>query len=434
MTFRPPIIVGIARARFAAQVDYVVNLNLVLHFPNPTRPWAQYDWPRPTDLPKLKAVGEPIGRVNPVLTPNPTRPWSQYDWPSAVRVPLSLKSDSYWGGSPLYYPNPPQPFVQSDWLRAPALPKAIGEAVSGDAPLLTPNPARPYAQADWPSIRSTLKAKVDDFVNLLPFQVVVAVSPPFQQNLWDNAARIAVKATGEGVSGNSPLLTPNPPAPFTQADWPSVVSKRPAAIIDTSAQAILVTTAAFQQTEWFQAPPPLWKAKVDDLTNLVPLYSVVVAVAPPFYQNLWDSAARIPPTATGEATTGNAPLLTPNPAQPFNQSDWLRAPFAVKVKTDEAINLLPLQSGAPIIVPAPFTQADWPLPYRPNPASAGGDPSLALLSLLYAVQPRPFVQTDWQTPRYSSAGSRSGAVGGQSATAPETNTDWLMRARRRGLR
>jgi hypothetical protein len=506
MTFRHPIFHRIP-ARFAAPAEYVVNLNLVLHFPNPTRPWVQSDWPRPTGLPKLKAVGEPIGRVSPLLTPNPTRPWSQYDWPAPARIPLSLKSDSYWGGPPLYYPNPPQPFRQNLWEGERPLPKAIGEALGGDAPLLTPNPGQPFTQADWPSLRATVRAKVDDFANLLPFQQVVTVSAPFNQDLWDSTTRALPKVTGEVVGTLAPLLTPNPPSPFVQADWPSLAAARRPAIPDTSNQGIFVTTAAFNQPDWLQPPPqrqkatvdtvvnllplqsgvvvvaapfyqndwpnaakpwiravgeaasggaPLltpnppqpfsqadWlrasfaqKAKGDDLTNLVPLYSVVVTVVAPFYQNLWDNAARIPAKAIGEAIGGNAPILTPNPAQPFNQTEWLRAPFAVKAKVDDGPNLLPLQSGAPIIVPQPFSLADWPLPYRPNPASAGGDPPLAtLLSLLYAVQPQPFVQTDWQTPRYSSAGSRSAAaIGGAPTTAPETNTDWLMRARRRGLR
>jgi hypothetical protein len=190
---------------------------------------------------------------------------------------------------PLLTPNPPRPFHQDLWENERPLPKAIGEPIGRVNPLLTPNPVQPFYQTDWSPVRSTLKAKIDDVVNLLPFRVVVVVSPPFQQNIWDSVARALPKAGGEAVGGNAPLLTPNPPQPFSQSDWFGAVSAR--------------------------------KAIVDDAVDFLPR-QIIVVVPPPFAQSDWPPVAVLRAKVADASLASLSPLYFPNPVQPFSQEDW----------------------------------------------------------------------------------------------------------------
>lgn len=222
MTFRAPIFHRIP-ARFAAQPEYIVNLNPLLN-PNPSRPFNQSDWPRTKD-PLWKVTGEVVGTLNALLTPNPSVPNNQYEWRSPSRIPLSLKSDAYSWVYPLYEPNPSRPFNLLDWPR-PFDPKAkaAGEALSGDAPLLTPNPAQPFGPFDWFQIAAPRKAIVDDFVNLPTAPVVVVVNP-FIQDDWVAAVRALSPLQSEVY--NAPLLLLYPAQPFFQDLWELPVNALP---------------------------------------------------------------------------------------------------------------------------------------------------------------------------------------------------------------
>jgi hypothetical protein len=181
--------------------------------PNPARPFTQYDWRRPADPIRLKAVGEPIGRVSPLLTPNPARPFHQDLWENEGPRRKAL-GEPIGGVNSLLTPNPATPFRQSLWEGVRALPKATGEATAGDAPLLTPNPARPFIQNDWLQIAARVKANVDDGVNLLPVQggVVVVAGVPFYQADWPLPHGTAIR-TDQGALLGSNLGLLGLPAP-----------------------------------------------------------------------------------------------------------------------------------------------------------------------------------------------------------------------------
>jgi hypothetical protein len=206
--------------------------------PNPARPFTQYDWRRPADLPKLKAVGEPVGRVNPLLTPNPARPFtqalwenparsqtakvddlvnipkaaivvqppfSQSDWPLAVAARRNIIDTSV--GPPV---QPAQPFNQNLWEGAKPLPKAIGEAASGIAPLLTPNPSQPFNQSDW--LRAPFARKLTD-TSIEPSLALYYPGTPFSQDDWPLPHGYVWSDRGFAFGFNPNLPPPPPPPP-----------------------------------------------------------------------------------------------------------------------------------------------------------------------------------------------------------------------------
>lgn len=355
------------RASLRSEASYRV---LALYAPNPDRPFSQTIWDSATPG-RARATGEADGTTNPLLTPNPASPFTQYEWRLTARVQLSLKSESYWGAFPLYSPNPSAPFNQEIWdSAAKTPPKAVGEAVAGDAAVLTPNPAQPFSPVD--SLRASLvqKAKGDDFANLLPVQTVVVTVAPFTQTDWPNSGK-KPSLTADSYTRLSALLTPNPAQPFGLLDW--------------------------------SRTHVVYKAKVDDFANLLPVQTVVVVLAP-FAQEDWPSVAKRPNVAASDVYAGPATLLAPNPSRPFSQGLWDRAtrgyPKAANEPAASNVSIFFASLAAP-----PFSQSDWPNPVNGFATKNGTWINFGLTD--GGTPAEPPVEPPVEPPRNDPAGIRS---------------------------
>jgi hypothetical protein len=195
----------------------------------------------------------------------------------------------------------------------------------------------------------------------------------------------------------------------------------------------------FQQTLWPRPSDPIWKAKADDVTNLLPVQTVVV-VAAPFYQNVWLNALT-PKVKVNDTTPAvSLPLYSPNPVQPFSLFDWPSS--AVTRKTAAVAEtvelLLPIYSPNPS---APFVNSTDAASPRFAVQPVKSDIIVNLLPLqIIPVGPMPFSQADWPSAKSASYTQNLGlTVSGEfipfiPPPPFKANTDWLMRARRRGLR
>lgn len=258
-----------------------------LYSPNPTAPFNQLRW-EGAAKPDARATGEALGGDTPLLTPNPEAPFNQDLWEGAAAARARATGDAFvnllpvqtvvvvgnpfaqgeWYGaakrasateagsydvpSPIRTPNPEQPFGQDVWDSATrGRAKAEGEAVAGVNALLNPNPAQPFSQSDWLRLPGLQKAKVDDFVNLRPSQVVVVVAPFFQSE-WVAAARRPDSLDAVSYPGDA-LLFPNPSQPFSQGIWDSATKALPKAIGEPNNSAPIFFQSnqqPFSQSDW----------------------------------------------------------------------------------------------------------------------------------------------------------------------------------------
>ncbi len=165
------------------------------------------------------------------------------------------------------------------------------------------------------------KAKVDDFVNLVPIQNVVVVASPFSQSDWDTVSRPQPKIVVELARPPLSLLAPNPSSPFIQDLWES---------------------AAF----------PRIKAIGEAIGVLSPL--LTPNPAQPFILSDWG----LPTLARQKITDTSVAVLLPLylPGRPFVNSTESRVFALQSVRSDIFVNVLPLQ---PVVVTSPFIQSDW---------------------------------------------------------------------------
>lgn len=307
MTFRPPIIVTI-KPQPAAQAEYIVNLS-VLFSPNPAMPFRQSDWTQISKIitakvddfinlvplysvvvvaapfrqsdwlttqPRPKVTDTSVAPSSSLYFPNPAQPFLQSEWRLTAKIPFSLKSDSYWGGSPLYQPNPAQPFNQKLWeAAAKAWPKIVDTSIEPSLSLYFPNPAVFVTEFDWTRIPPTTKAIVDDFVNLLPLRAIVVVAAPFYQNDWTIIVTPRPTVTDTSFVAPSPLYHPNPSRPFIQGDWFTIPLPRQK-INETSLSALPSLyypnpVQPFAQNDWVAATLGFKPAQVDTVELFLPL-------------------------------------------------------------------------------------------------------------------------------------------------------------------
>src|SRR5271166_1005464 len=445
-------------------------LQTTLQAPLVGGPFRQFDWPLSQRVVGNKATGEAVGTLSPLLTPAAVVTYV-FRAPIFSRlIPPQAKAtgEAIGGIAPLLTPNPPQPFVQSQWdLATRAFPKLVSEVSGTLLPLLEP------------AVTTTYVFRAPIFSRLIPPQAkatgeaIGGIAPlltpnppqPFVQSQWDLATRAFPKLVSE-VSGTlAPLLTPNPPRPFFQTIWDSATPPKPKAYAEPLAaiSALYNPNPAqpFYQTDW-QPIRFVQKAKVDDVVNLTPLYTVVVP-SRFFHQDDWPNAAIARPKVPDTSLAGSAPLLTPNPPQPFVQSLWDLASLALpkvigeaigtllpllepavtttyvfrapifsqivspqKAKVDDVVNLLPLQPVV-IYMPLPVT---WPSPAEPV-LSAKVDDVVNLLPInsFVFVQP-PFHQDDWLNTARTALSLKSEVYGSPSALVtpnpaqPFVQSDW----------
>src|SRR5271166_429048 len=373
-------------------------LQTTLQAPLVGGPFSQFDWPLSQRVVGNKATGEAVGTLSPLLTPAAVVTY-------VFRAPIFSRLI------------PPQA-------------KATGEAIGGIAPLLTPNPPQPFVQSQWDLATRAFPKLVSEVSGTLAPLLTPNPPRPFFQTIWDSATPPKPKAYAEPLAAISALYNPNPAQPFYQTDW--------------------------QPIRFVQ------KAKVDDVVNLTPLYTVVVP-SRFFHQDDWPNAAIARPKVPDTSLAGSAPLLTPNPPQPFVQSLWDLASLALpkvigeaigtllpllepavtttyvfrapifsqivspqKAKVDDVVNLLPLQPVV-IYMPLPVT---WPSPAEPV-LSAKVDDVVNLLPInsFVFVQP-PFHQDDWLNTARTALSLKSEVYGSPSALVtpnpaqPFVQSDW----------
>lgn len=248
-----------------------------------------------------------------------------------------------------------------------------------------------------------------------------------------------LKAQLEYTVTMSALLAPNPAQPFSQTDWPRPASPGKVQASDVSRGALPLVSPnpaqPFSQNDWFQLRT-VTKAKVDDVVNLLPVQTVVVAPRP-FQQNDWLAPTPPKTKSTDTSLTGLSPLLSPNPAQPFVQSQWNSIAIARKpLNSDIFVNFLPIQS-VPVVV-LPFNQTQWPS-IVPSRAKVFAESLTESLALYFPNPTAPFTEMDWPNPTTRPAQSDRSFTNAMAfipaPPPPTTQTfEWIIRYRRRGRR
>lgn len=393
-------------------------------------PFYQLDWPLVARA-RLTLKSDAPSSEPPAAAAVVQAPFNQDLWESPTRLQQSLKSDTYYGSFPLYSPNPATPFGQDLWENAaPGKARATGEVAGTYNSLLTPNPVAPFNQYEWRApARVSLSLKSDSYWGSFPLYSPNP-SAPFGQDLWENATKAAPKAVGEAVGGDAPLLTPNPAQPFSVIDWSRSLVVKTAKVDDVTnllpVQTVVVVLAPFSQAEW-----PGVAKKPNAVASQVyagPASLVTPNPSAPFSQEIWDSATRGWPKAGGEATAGILGLLSPNPARPFIQVDWPGLPGVKKAKADDPANLLPVQTV--VVVFAPFSQNEWSgAAKRPN--TVVSEVYASATALLFPNPSRPFSQGIWDraTKAYPKAvdeppGSNVSIFFQSLAVQPFSQSDW----------
>ncbi len=143
--------------------------------------------------------------------------------------------------------------------------------------------------------------------------------------------------------------------------------------------------------------PPL-KAKVDDITNLLTVQTVV-SVAAPFNQELWENPASTSKSLKHEVSYRVLALYAPNPSSPFKQGLWeSAAPPKAKAATGEAIGgLSSLFTPNPAAPFGRYNQYEWRSP-APAKAKATGEPVARIAALFTPNPSQPFRQSQWDSP------------------------------------
>ena len=126
-------------------------------------------------------------------------------------------------------------------------------------------------------------------------------------------------------------------------------SDPPNLLLTTLAPPPVVINYIFRAPIFVKIPIPP-KAAGEAVGTLNPL--LTPNPAQPFIQTDWPRL-KDPRKAVGEVFGTLSPLLTPNPTQPFKQTDWFQIRTVTKAKVDDVVNLLPN-------LPKPFLQNDWP--------------------------------------------------------------------------
>lgn len=144
--------------------------------------------------------------------------------------------------------------------------------------------------------------------------------------------------------------------PFVQADWLAPARVPLPLQSDVYAIPALLAAQPFAQTDWPRPWDPR-KATGEALGTLSPL--LTPNPAQPFSLEDWPRPGD-PRKAIGEVVGTLNALLTPNPVQPFAENDWFQISPPQKAIID--VSAGPLLA---LYFPGqPFSQDDWPLPYR----------------------------------------------------------------------
>ena len=267
---------------------------------------------------------------------------------------------------------------------------------------------------------------VDSVTTVRPPLYTERRAPPPQQgyavpNLLLTTLAVAVAAT---VVQHPPVYTPRV-APRVQ--YAELVPNR------LPLTSVAPEAAPFAQYAW-EVPAAVAPARVEEVQRAPTLPSVVV----PFYQAAWPAPCTRAPQRPDVAQNLLRSTLAPLEPTPFYQSDWAAPTRQRALRPDAQGSALLWQQVA---APAPFAQYDWPSPARPAqlpPWELGT--SLALLSAP-VVAGTPFVPFSFEVARGYQRGETLTWVQhllqgplAPPAAPPPTDTDWLVRARRRGRR
>ena len=219
--------------RLLPKPDWPVDL-LTLFQPNPSQPFSQADWFR---VAKWRWPAQVDAVVNLIPLQNPVAeeaPFFQTEWPRAVDPRWRAQVDAVVRLNPLYTPNPAEPFKLDDWPAATpdrGLPKPDWSVDL--LALLQPNPTEPFIQKDWPKPAKAGPFQTDTFVNLLPVQNPPVVGDtPFSQGEWALAAARQLPIKSDIVVNLLPITTQlpvgkvYPPKREERTKWPKL-GRRP---------------------------------------------------------------------------------------------------------------------------------------------------------------------------------------------------------------
>lgn len=284
--------------------------------------------------------------------------------------------------------------------------------------LLAPYPAQPFVQAIWPNpTRISLSLKSDYSINRQP---LLAIQPsPFFQREWPYPALPPRKKDVLTIRISTAVAGPVA-APFFQSDWQFVGKRAPSPKIDNVVNLLPIQTVVvatpFSQAHW---PNPYLRKDVSQFDYSFPIYVSGV----PFVQSDWTTAFRLPRPKVDDVVN----LLTIRTivagAAPFFQSDWLRAPIRLKSKVDDVVNLLTIRP--PGVVATPFSQTMWPNATLPAKDVSQSDYSFPI----YPVS-QPFSQSDWTRilgvtrAKVDDVVNRLPIQGAPAAVLPFSQTDW----------
>jgi len=300
-------------------------------------------------------------------------------------------------------------------------PPAVGEPRGTNRPLLTPNPSRPFHQLDWPT---AVKGKLDTLDSTLGVNNPLRTpnpSRPFRQTDWQLATKFKINTVGEPSLDQLSLLHPNPSRPFHQNLWENA-PKLPKATGEAQGGnnlllvPVVVTPAVFRSPLYVTVPVPR-KAQADDAVDMLSLLHPPT-VQKPFLQTDWPLPQGAK-KATGEPLNTNNPLLTPNPAVPFNQDIWDSPTLGRPKSIGESY-----ASSPEVLYPQkPFLLTEWPSSAI-TPRSLYAESYSVDLSLLQPNPFRPFAFYDWPDPARASLSIKSDSYSIATSPAPFFQTVW----------
>lgn len=231
-----------------------------------------------------------------------------------------------------------------------ARPKAQPEYSVNMAVLFTPNPTQPFSQSDWPLTARARPPQKSDLPLLPPPPPPPPV--PFNQDLWENAARIPRSLKSEVYFGAFTIYNPNPAIPFSQDIWDSATPRKAKAVGEPYGLSLPpnIIVTPFAQDIWDNPTRTPISLKSDSYAY--PRTLVVPVIQAPFAQREWNRPAE----RRQKARTEEYPIPYPFRFRPFRNEQAIIIPKRQPLKSDFSVNLLPLIS----LSIKPFKADDWP--------------------------------------------------------------------------
>lgn len=382
---------------------------------SPPRPFAQYDWPNPTDYKKGAAAPEHHSLAS---TATNTKPFNPPDWVTPVKN-FALAAIMGFAAQNLLattlapqqgpfkntdFPNPQskagtvallpfaqnilistlaqplQPFKQTEWPN-PSLRSQPLQDWSYSVTRLLPTVATPFAQFDWPNpgvksfVAGEHHALASTATNVKPFVPIEWTNPKQQPGFWDWSYSVTA-------------ILPVTQRPFSQTDWPLPDHKQSPSLEHFNRTAVgtpPVLGVPFKSIDW---PNPQSKGTFKHTQAFRPPPDLAGA---PFSQSDWPNPAIIKrPVQDWQYSILNSTLAIV-PPRPFKQLDWANPNVRRQPLQDWNYSVT---AGLPVGT-RPFAQTDWPLPsVRKQPLQDWQYTVTALLP----VSGTPFFPIDWPNP------------------------------------